>query len=108
MTIGEMRHRITIQRIAITTNENGYEVESPEVVNEVWAKVSNLHGSEFFAAKAVQSANTVKFTIRYISGLDQSMQIIFQDKGYNITSIDNIKYRNEYIEIRAKEVDSIG
>jgi SPP1 family predicted phage head-tail adaptor len=108
MTIGELRHRITIQRIAITTNENGYEVESPEVVKEVWAKVSSLHGSEFFAAKAIHAENTVKFTIRYISGLDQNMQIIFQDKVYNITSIDNIKYRNEYIEIQSKEVDSVG
>jgi len=108
VTIGEMRHRITIQRIAITTNENGYEVESPEVVKAVWAKVTNLHGKEFFAAKAVQSENTVKFTIRYMSGLDQSMQILFQEKIYNITSIDNIKYRNKYIEIQAKEVDSIG
>ena len=108
MSIGELRHRITIQRVAITTNENGYEVESPELVKEVWAKISNLHGSELFAAKMVQADNTVKFTFRYISGLDQTMQIIFQDKVYNITSIDNIKYRNEYIEIQAKEVDSIG
>jgi len=108
MTIGEMRHRITIQRVTISTNENGYEVETPEVIKEVWAKVSNLHGKEFFEAKAVQAENTVKFTIRYISGLDQSMQILFQGQTYSITTIDNIKYRNEYMEIQAKEVDSNG
>ena len=108
MTIGEMRQRIAIQRVIISTNENGYEVETPEVIKVVWAKVSNLHGKEFFEAKAVQAENTVNFTIRYISGLDQSMQIIFQGKTYNITTIDNIKYRNEYIEIQAKEVDSNG
>ena len=108
MTIGEMRHRITIQRVTISTNEHGYEMETPEVINEVWAKVSNLHGKEFFEAKAVQSENTVKFTIRYMSALDQSMQILFQGKEFNITSIDNIKYRNEYIEIQAKEVDPSG
>lgn len=108
MTIGEMRHRITIQRVTISTNDNGYEMETPELIKEVWAKVSNLHGSEFFAAKAIQAENTVKFTVRYMSGLDQSMQILFQGKGYNITAIDNIKYRNEYIEILAKEVDSNG
>jgi SPP1 family predicted phage head-tail adaptor len=108
MTIGEMRHRITIQKVTISMNENGYEIEIPELVKEVWAKVSNLHGKEFFEAKAVQAENTVKFTIRYISGLDQTMQIHFQGKTYNITSIDNIKYRNDYIEIQAKEVDSNG
>jgi SPP1 family predicted phage head-tail adaptor len=108
MTIGEMRHRITIQRVTISTNDNGYEMETPELIKEVWAKVSNLHGSEFFAAKAIQAENTVKFTVRYMSGLDQSMQILFQGKVYNITAIDNIKYRNEYIEILAKEVDFNG
>lgn len=108
MAIGEMRHRITIQRVTISTNDNGYEVETPEVIKEVWAKVSNLHGKEFFVAKAVQAENTVKVTIRYMTGLDQSMQIVFQGKVYNITAIDNIKYRNEYIEIQAKEVDPSG
>jgi len=108
MAIGELRHRITIQRIDITINENGYEIETPVVVKTVWAKVSSLHGSEFFAAKAVQAENTLKFTIRYISGLDQTMQILFQEKIYNITTIDNIKYENKYIEIQAKEVGSIG
>jgi SPP1 family predicted phage head-tail adaptor len=108
MTIGELRHRITIQGIDITINENGYEIETPVVVKTVWAKVSNLHGREFFEAKAVQAENTVKFTIRYMSGLDQTMQIVFQGKVYNINAIDNIKYRNEYMEIQAKEVDSNG
>jgi len=36
------------------------------------------------------------------------MQILFQGKSYNITAIDNIKYRNKYIEIQAMEVESDG
>jgi SPP1 family predicted phage head-tail adaptor len=36
------------------------------------------------------------------------MRILFQGKQYNITSIDNIKYQNRYIEIKAQEVVGSG
>lgn len=108
MSIGEMRHRITIQRITPTINENGFESEISQDFKTVCASVKKLHGKEYFAAKAVQAENTVKFTIRYIAGIDQTMKILFQGKAYNITSIDNIKYKKRYIEIQALEVAADG
>ncbi|GAB6170813.1 phage head closure protein [Paradesulfitobacterium aromaticivorans] len=108
MSIGEMRHRITIQRITPTINENGFEVELLKNFKTVCAAVKNLHGKEYFAAKAVQAENTVKFTIRFMDGIDQTMQILFQGRNYNITAIDNIKYKNRYIEIQAMEVTANG
>ena len=103
--IGELRHRIIIQKQIISTNVNGFEKESWEDHQEVWAAVSNLHGREFFAAAQVQAENTVKFTIRFLSGIDTKMRISFQDKYFNITAVDNIKYKNKYIEIKAQEVE---
>jgi len=108
MEIGELRHRIILQNPTTSINENGFEVETWEDVETVWAAVSNLHGGEYFAAAAVQAENTVKFTIRYIEGLDSAMRILFLGKCYNITAIDNIKYKNRYIEIKALEVMAGG
>lgn len=108
MNPGELRHRITLQRLTTTTNENGFEVEAWEDFKTVWASITNLHGREYFEAAAVQRENTVKFTIRYTKGIDTSMRILFQEKQYNITAIDNIKYKNEYMEIKALEVDKSG
>lgn len=108
MNPGELKHRITIQKLTTTVNANGFEVEEWAEHETVWAAASNLHGREYYAAAAVQAENTVKFTIRYIAGLDTSMQILFQDKQYNITAIDNIKYQNRFIEIKALEVVSNG
>lgn len=105
MEIGELRHRITFQKLTTTTNENGFEVETWENYKTVWAAITNLHGREYFEAAAVQKENTVKFTIRYFKGLDTSMRILFQGRQYNIISIDNIKYKNKYIEIKALEVE---
>ena len=108
MKPGDLNKRITIQKPITTTNERGFEIETWEDFKTVWAAVSNLHGREYFAAAAVQAENTVKFTIRYLEGLNTTMRILFQGKQYNITSIDNIKYQNRYIEIKAMEVVTSG
>ncbi len=103
-----MRHRITLQNKSITVNKNGFKVEDWEDIKTVWASVSNLRGREYYAAAAVQAENTVKFIIRYTKDIDTGMQIVFNEKAYNILSIDNDQYKNRFIEIRAQEVDLSG
>lgn len=104
----ELKHRITIQILESLTNENGFEIETWVDFKDLWAKIENLHGREYFEAAAVQAENTVKFTIRYTDEIDTDMKILFKDKRYNITSIDNIKYANKFIEIKAMEVEQSG
>lgn len=108
MEISALNKRITIQELKTTINENGFEVEDWIDFKTVWAGVSNLHGREYFEAAAVQMESTVKFTIRYLAGIDTSMRILFKGRYYNITSIDNIKYKNRFIEIKAMEVELSG
>ncbi|MEQ8154496.1 MAG: phage head closure protein [Clostridiaceae bacterium] len=107
MKIGDLKHRITFQRLTSAVNENGFAVEAWETYKVVWASASNLSGREYFEAAAIQVEKTVKFTIRY-TNIDPYMRILFQDKQYNITSIDNIKYTNKFIEIKALEVERSG
>lgn len=108
MDIGELRHRITFQKLVVDTNENGFEIEDWIDIKTVWSAITNLHGREYFEAAAVQAENTVKFTIRYLPNIDASMRILFKNKQFNITSIDNIKYQNKFIEIKAMEVEISG
>ena len=108
MNPGELRHRIRLQKLETVVNENGFEEEEWIDHKKVWASIKNLHGREYFEAAAVQKENTVKFIIRYLPGIDTSMKILFKGKNYDITSIDNIRYENKYIEIKGVEVDSLG
>jgi SPP1 family predicted phage head-tail adaptor len=108
LNIGDMRHRITILKPVNTADDNGFETETYENFKTVWASISNLYGREYFEAATLNAEKTVKFTIRYIDGIDNSMRISFRGKQYEITFIDNIKYENRFIEIRALEVESIG
>ncbi len=105
MAIGELRHRITFQKPVISIGENGYEYEKYENVKTVWAKVTNLSGKEYFEAAAIQQEKTVKFLIRFEASIGESMRILFNEKFYNIVFIDNLSYKNKYVEIKALEVD---
>lgn len=104
MNPGLLRHRITLQKFMVITDPDGFITQQWQDVATVWAAVENLHGREYWEAASVQAENTVKFTIRYRPDVDQTMRIVFRGKIYNIISVDNIKYRNEYIEIKAKEL----
>jgi len=101
ISIGDMRHRITLQKKVDVTDADGFTTQQWQDVATVWAAVENLHGREYWEAAAVQAENTVKFTIRYRPDIDQTMRIVFCGQIYEITAIDNIKYRNEYLEIKA-------
>ena len=108
MVIGNLRHRIIFQKFTTVVNENGFEEEMWQEYKTVWASASNLSWREYYQAASVKAENTVKFTIRYLPNIDTSMRIGFEGKQYNITSIDNMKYENKYIEIKALEVNSSG
>lgn len=104
----ELKHKVVIQKYVNGVNDNGFEEETWQDYKTVWAFVSNLYGREYFEAAAIQAEKTVKFTIRFINEIDESMRIKFREKQYNITSIDNIKYENKFMEIKAMEVDKSG
>ena len=108
MYIGDLRHRITIQKFTIGVNENGFETEDWQDYKTVWASVSNLTGKEYYQAAAIQAEKTVKFKVRYFEDIDTSMRIVFKDSKYNINSIDNREYTNKYLEIKALEVEGSG
>lgn len=108
MQIGDFRRRITFQQLKAEVKENGFEEEMWKDYKTVWAKVSNLSGREFYQAATVHAEKTVKFMIRYINGIDESMRILFNQTLYDITTIDNVKYENKYIEIKALEVEDSG
>lgn len=108
MKIGELKHRVILRKIVNIVDESGFTKETSVDYKKVWASIRNLYGKEYFEAASIQREKTVKFIIRWVDDLDETMTISYRGKSYNITSIDNIKYENKYIEIKALEVDGSG
>lgn len=102
MGIGEFRHRIILKKVVISQDEIGNEQVQEVPLGSVWAKVSNLYGKEYYEAAAVQQEKMVSFLIRYNSQVDALTVIEFQGKSYNIIFVDNIKYGNKLMELKAE------
>lgn len=101
---GELRHRITIQKLNNSQNEYGE-------VSELWGDILNVRagiypisGKEFFAAETVNSEISHKVKIRYIEGIMPNMRIKFNNRIFSIESVINFQERNIELQLLCKEL----
>jgi SPP1 family predicted phage head-tail adaptor len=99
---GELRTQITLYSRALTTEAGGFQVPDLEEIAEVWARWTNVHGSEVWAAQSVQAEGPATILIRYRDGLDTTCVVAKGDQLYEIVSIDDIQNRHEYMELKVK------
>ena len=102
--IGELDRRITLMKKKYV-GENpttGMSMYKDVRLGDVWAKVSALHGQEYYTAVTVKLEKQLSFIIRYRDDVDEETNIWFEGRGYNIGFIDDVKYNHEYLEIKAE------
>ena len=107
-SIGAMRHRITIEKRITGETENGFSIEAFESVATVWAGVKPVQSREYEKADTTQNEVRVRFRIRYLAGLNSSIEIIFADVRYEIISIENKDFKNRYLDILGRKVSASG
>ncbi|MBW8452212.1 MULTISPECIES: phage head closure protein [Lactobacillus] len=102
--IGELDRRITLMKKKyVGENPNtGMSMYKDVRLGDVWAKVSALHGQEYYTAVSVKLEKQLSFIIRYRDDVDEETNIWFEGRGYNIGFIDDVKYNHEYLEIKAE------
>lgn len=102
--IGELDRRITLMKKKyVDENPNtGMSMYKDVRLGDVWAKVSALHGQEYYTAVTVKLEKQLSFIIRYRDDVDEQTNIWFEGRGYNIGFIDDVKYNHEYMEIKAE------
>lgn len=102
MNIGQLRHRIEFQRLDTTYDDEGFPKEDYTTFQKVWADVNDLYGKEYWNSKQVLSENVTSFYTRYYRDVDMNCFILFNNQRYEILEIDNIKYLNKELKIKAK------
>lgn len=101
MNPGRLNKRVKIQRPVYNTAAGSGEqsILRWDNVAEVWATVEPFSGREYFAAAQTQSSVTHKITIRYRSGIDQTMRVLFKERQFYIESVINPNERNEFLQL---------
>ena len=103
---GELRTRITIETRTASEDAGGFPSASWTTLASVWAKWENLHGSEVWAANAVQANAPATALIRYRSDVDATCAVVKGGQRYEIVSLDNIRERGEYLEMKLQRMRS--
>lgn len=108
MNAGAYKSLVIIQKRITTVNENLIEQEEWVLYYKNYAYINKLSGSEFWAAAEVAAQNTVRFTFRWHEALDSvnpaDYRILFWDRIFNITNVDDIQFKHETVKISATEV----
>jgi SPP1 family predicted phage head-tail adaptor len=79
MDTGALRHRVTLQQATITRDAVGGPVEGWSDMATVWGDVYDLTGRAINEAMQVGSRITRRVTIRWRSGIDDSLRVRFAD-----------------------------
>ena len=99
--------RIVIQKYTSKT-VNGFDSGDWIDYKIVWANINNLFGREYWEAKNCNAENTLNIVIRYSKDVEilnsKDYRIKWENRLFNITFIDNIKYENKYLKLKVLEV----
>lgn len=91
-TVGELRERVTVQKLAddLDRNESGAEIAAWEAVATVWASVEPLGGTEFFASGQVQANATHRVVMRYRAGVTPKNRLVWVTGGNKVLNVESV------------------
>lgn len=117
LAAGELRHRVRIERFGptldsfgdATQDESGEVLSSWQLVATVWAKIAPLGAMKMVAAQQIQSKISVLITIRYRTGIDQTMRINHNGTLFDVLGLPvDPDSGREWIEIPCSEGVNAG
>ncbi|GFI33017.1 hypothetical protein IMSAGC013_04424 [Lachnospiraceae bacterium] len=103
--LGEWKERITIQKSSPGNDKAGNHVLVWEDYFFCSAFVNSLSGKEYWEAAQMNAQKDMYFIIRYCSEVadmdTEHYRILFRGQVYNISFIDNVRYQNRTLKLRA-------
>lgn len=101
---GDLRTSIKVQKRSVTTDAGGFQTVAWTDVATVWCKWENVHGSEAWQANTIGAEMAATVLIRYEANVDTTCCVLKDTERYEIVSMDDIRDRHEYIELKVKRM----
>ena len=103
MSIGMLRHQVSLQKPTNTTDAGGGAAKSYTTLATLWANIKPVSGSEKYRQGQVQETATHQVTIRFRSDIGTNYRIVYDDRNFNIKHIRNVDERDRYILLICNE-----
>ena len=102
---GELRQKISLFQQSVTIDSGGFQVLSKgSKIADVWARWVNVHGVEVWTADMAGAKQSATVLIRWRSDIDETCLVEKGGQLFEIVSMDNVRERNEYLELKVKRV----
>jgi SPP1 family predicted phage head-tail adaptor len=105
VTIGDLRHRVTIESETRVSDGGGGASVSWTLVADVWAAIRAQGGSESLDLDRVVSAVPYDIWIRYRTGVVPAMRVRFGTRVFDIRTVTDIEDRGHWLKLAALERD---
>lgn len=108
MSFGKMNTRVSIAEVIAIKDAEGFTTKTDNVLASVHAYREGRHGSQKWVNRAAFSEATDLFRFRVIPGLNVTTAhvILCDGNRYEITSVEDVKGRNMYLEFLAKRIEA--
>lgn len=113
---GSMNKQVILAARSIATDAGGFQSKTYPLIAQVWARWTNVHGQEVWAAEARGAEEAATLIIRYRGDIDNTCVIVKDGTlgvggttytggvVFEIVSMDNIQEKDEYIELKIKRM----
>jgi len=101
---GQLRWRISLYSQTKSVDNSGQEVLTPVLIAAVWADYKAKVGTERYTSDVLATEYDATFLIRWRTDIDDTVTLSFENKTYNILSIDEVGFR-EGLLIKAKYIN---
>ncbi|HHX60622.1 MAG TPA: phage head closure protein [Epulopiscium sp.] len=101
--IGELRHRVTLQKSSITKDSIGCEIETLEDIGKVWSSIEAISSKGSSKGKQSPTDISTKITVRYRKDIAPMMVVIFEERVFRIHQVINPEERCVFLELLCSE-----
>jgi SPP1 family predicted phage head-tail adaptor len=99
ITPAKLSNKVLLQKLVLTDDGAGGQSRTWQDVHSVWAYIVQTSGSERFESDRLVAIANFRATIRFRNDITEINRIVFKDKAYQIRNVNNIEYKNKYLEL---------
>lgn len=103
MRSGELRHRVTVQKVTTLVDRFGDPKPTYSPLATVWASVEPLTAREVLQAGEAAADVTHRVRLRYMPGVSSMGRVVFGDRTFEVTSVINPEERNRELVLLCQE-----
>ncbi|MBN4046378.1 phage head closure protein [bacterium AH-315-P15] len=97
--IGEMRHRVTIERNDGVADGGGGMADNWVLVAAVWAKVEQFQSSPSAHAGRAAERVSMRATIRHRTDVNAGMRLTYEGEIYRIRAVSDPSQRKRFLAL---------